>query len=43
MPSLGILLDSRLRDLSIESKNTQNVLRTRKLLSSEIGIAELIP
>ena len=37
MPSLGIWLDSRLRDLSIESKNAQNGLRMRKLWSSEVG------
>ena len=43
MPSLGIWLDSILRDLSIESKNAQNGLRTRKLWSSEVGIVELIP
>ena len=43
MPSSGIWLDSRLIYLSIESKNTQNGLRTRKLWSSEVAIAELIP
>ena len=37
MPSSGIWLDSRLRDLSMESKNTQNGVRTRKLWSSEVG------
>ena len=37
MPSTGILLDSRLRYISIESKNAQNGLRTRKLWSSEVG------
>ena len=39
----GIWLDSRLIYLSIESQNKQNGLRTRKLWSSEVGIAELIP
>ena len=37
MPSIGIWLDFRLRDLSIESKNAQNGFRTRKLWSSEVG------
>ena len=37
MSSSGKWLDSRLRDLSIESKNAQNGLRTRKLWSSEVG------
>ena len=37
MPSSGIWLDSRLRDLSMESKNAQNGLRMRKLWSSEVG------
>ena len=37
IPSQGIWLDFRLRDLSIESKNVQNGLRTRKLWSSEVG------
>ena len=43
MPSIGIWLDSKLRDLSIESKNEQNGLQTRKLWLSEVGAAELIP
>ena len=43
MSSSGIWLDARLRDLSIEFKNAQNGLRTRKLWSSEVGISELIP
>ena len=43
MPSKGIWLDYRLRDLSIESKNAQNGLRTRKLWSSKVGVAKLIP
>ena len=43
MPSIGIWLDSRLIDISIELKNMQNGLRMRKLLSSEVGVAELIP
>ena len=30
-------MDFRLKDLSIESKNTQNKARTRKLRSSEVG------
>ena len=37
MPFSCIWLDSRLRDLSIESKNERNELRTRKLWSSEVG------
>ena len=37
MPSSGIWLDSRLKYLSIESKNTKNRLQTRKLWSSEVG------
>ena len=37
MPSSGIWLDFRLRELSTESKNAQNGLRTRKLWSSEVG------
>ena len=37
MPSSGIWLYSRLREISIESKNAQNGLRTRKLFSSEVG------
>ena len=37
MPSSGICLDSRLRYISIESKNVQNELWTRKLWSSEVG------
>ena len=37
MPSTGIWLDYRLRELSIESKNAQNGLRMRKLWSSEVG------
>ena len=37
MPSTGICLDSRLRELSIESKNVQNELRMGKLWSSEVG------
>ena len=32
-----IWMDSRLKDLSIESKNTQNGVRTKKLWSSEVG------
>ena len=36
MSSTGIWLDSRLRELSIESKNAQNGLRMRKLWSSEV-------
>ena len=43
MPSSGIWLDSRLRYISIESKNAQNELRTRTLWSSEVGIAEPFP
>ena len=43
MSSSGIWLDSRLRDIYIEFKNKQNGLRTKKLWSSEVGIAELIP
>ena len=43
MPSTGIWLDSRLRDISIEFKNAQNGLWTMKLWSSEVGVAELIP
>ena len=43
MPSLGIWLDSRVIYLSIESKNAQNGLWTRKLWSSEVAVAELIP
>ena len=37
MPSTGIWLDFGLINLSIESKNAQNGLRMRKLLSSEVG------
>ena len=37
MSSTVIWLDSRLIDLFIESKNTQNGLRMRKLWSSEVG------
>ena len=37
MPYTGIWLDSRLIDISIESKNAQNGLWTRKLWSSEVG------
>ena len=36
MPSTGMWSDSRLKDISIESKNTRNGLRTRKLWSSEV-------
>ena len=32
-----ILMDSRLKGLSIESKNTQNGVRTKKLCASEVG------
>ena len=32
-----IWMESRLKGLSIESKNTQNGVRTKKLLSSEVG------
>ena len=32
-----IWMDSRLKGLSIESKNTQNGVRTKKLWSSEVG------
>ena len=32
-----IWIDSRLKGLSIESKNTQNEVRTKKLWSSEVG------
>ena len=36
--SLNIIwLDSRLNDLSIESKNTQNGVRMKKLCASEVG------
>ena len=37
MPSIGMHLDSILKDLSIESKNTRKGLQTRKLWSSEVG------
>ena len=37
MPSTGIWLDSRLRLISIESKNAQNEIQMRKLWSSEVG------
>ena len=36
-------MDSRLKGISIESKNAQNGLRTGKLWSSEDGTAKLIP
>ena len=35
--SIYIWMDSRLKGLSIESKNTQNGVRTKKLWSSEVG------
>ena len=37
MSSTYIWLDSRLIEISIESKNAQNELRMRKLWSSEVG------
>ena len=37
MPSTGIFLDSRLKEISIESKNTLNGLRTRKLWPFKVG------
>ena len=36
-------MDFRLKGLSIEFKNAQNEIRTRKLWSFEVGDAELIP
>ena len=35
--SLYICMNSRLKGLSIESKNTQNRVRTKKLCASEVG------
>ena len=35
--SIYIWMDSRLNGLSIESKNTQNGVRTKKLCASEVG------
>ena len=35
--SIYICIDSRLKDLSIESKNTQNGVRTKKLCAFEVG------
>ena len=37
MSSTRIWLDSRLREISIESKNKQNGLQMRKLWSSKVG------
>ena len=36
-------MDFRLKGISVESKNAKNGLRMRKLWSSEVGTAELIP
>ena len=38
MPLNSIWLDSRLNELSIESKNTQNGVRTKELGPSEVGV-----
>ena len=38
MPITIIFLDSRLKELSIESKNVQIRVRTRKIWSSEVAI-----
>ena len=35
--SIYIWMDSRLKGISIESKNTQNGVRTKKLYASEVG------
>ena len=37
MPLNRIWLDSRLNEISIEFKNTQNGVRTKKLCVSEVG------
>ena len=37
MPLNSVWLDSRLNELSIESKNTQNRVQTKKLCASEVG------
>ena len=37
MPLNIIWLDSKLNELSIESKNTKNGVRTKKLCVSEVG------
>ena len=37
MPLNSTWLDSRLDELSIESKNNQNGVRTKKLCVSEVG------
>ena len=36
----GISLDSRLKELFIESKNTRIKVRTRKIWSSEVGVQQ---
>ena len=43
MPSSGIWLDSRLSDLSIESKNVQNRLRTRSYGHPKLALPSSFP
>ena len=40
MPFTSIWLDSRLKDLFIESKNAQIEVQTRKIWSSEVGVQQ---
>ena len=40
MPITGIWLDSRLKDIFIESKNTRIGVRMRNLWSSEVGVQQ---
>ena len=38
MPITGIWLDSKLKELFIESKNARNGVKTRNIWSSEVGV-----